>query len=1730
MAFGLPLVGAQIVLLGASVFNRQAAAASAQLYRLGIASERLERTSSSLVGTLSGSDRAIRNIADATKAATIAVKEQDKAGRALEILQARDIAQKESIRKAAVAAATAENTRENAVRRLSAAIRGQEAATRALGNAQTAQASAQAAGTRFIKDFSAGRGAVPSTPATDQAQARIATATIAAQKATDALAQANNRARNSAITLQQAQAAQARIQQQLNTLTAAGADVAVTARLQERLAVAQQNVTKATNNLTNATIANRQALGTVQQANIAVQTAQAGYAAALQKISVEETVAFQKLVAQEAAATAVVEKTASAQIAAREKVLTAQNVAANATIRAASAQDTLTAAQAKGDVTSNKLAAALARVAAAATAAASAEVQLATASTIARITAMAAATLTLVAALGRIAVVVGVIAAALGIFASKAQRELQLIGDIAGITGKELIVVQKIVQQEALRTGKSFGDLAQGVGEYIKAGGEAVDVSKGNIAALINTFTVIAGGEVTAAEAGKALALNVNRFSTATTTAAERGAIAERILRGMTVAAQESALGIEGVNDAMNKAGGVFANFGLSIEESFALIGTIGKVIPVGTEVGTTLQRVFTQLQAPSKEAAELMHKYQISLFDVNKAARPVRDILIDLKNQTENLNDAAKAEVFVTLFGERGIRAAQALGRTGTEVFDSILEGIDKIDVAKIEMGQVNTAIGQLERLGQSLGRIGRDLGTIVEPALRDIIKAFADFLNVLSTDRIGEFFNRLGQAANVVAFTVPHIHLLRAALIGAGAAITVALLPSIINMARVLATTFIPMVAAATIRVLQFIASIALTMAPVLLLGAIVAAVALLIIENWDALGKTFSIIGQLIENVLNALGETFASWGNELQRIINAVWKSVSDNTNSALQTISGNTELTLNSILTGAAKWGNNLVSIFVQAWNGALQAVGSFIIEASKMLDAWILQVAQIPFLPGPAKELLAKLRIGNALLAGTVKSSAQVVAALVDGKPVLEAFTESLENLESVKSKAVDSLAKSIGDLTEGARKAGASTLAQIESLRAQLEAILTAPFPEIKLPELEEVPRGLFPDQEPGTEGFAPAPDGGGGGESPYDKALEKLAEFERDYNRELDELVRDTNEALRNIDTKFREDFADAVIKATAEILDIITQAQEDIDTARQEVFDRRAIQARRDALDEELRIEEAARQRRLEDEEIAHDKLLEEDEEFFEKRQNELEEAEEDRLEIIERARDIELEDLEIAHDKELDAIRRHNDELRNERQRAFDEQQDEEARQRQEAQDAADAAAQKQQERELNALREKHELQDRERSRAQEVEAAQGEFDTALIVPRRRVEEARTQLEKNAALIRLAFAERQAQKELDLKLKEIAEKHAADDEERAFQEKQENELAALRAKHDKADAERKRKQAADDLAFRKQQEEEARAFRAQLEAEERAEREAEDAAELVRKRAQDVADLEFRKQQEKELLEFRKGLELEATRREQTLEQTALERSRTLAEQDRLFQLEQDARRKELDIQLEDEALALKIENIEKKREADIENTNASLGEQLNLLRENAAKELHVVETNAADKLRGIREKLVDKLDDVLREAGEQIRPEIEKITVMIEDRMGRIESAAKDAAAAIAEAIGAQEALNTLRESSSNQGELFEAQHGGVVPGPRGKPQLIIAHGGEVFAGMHGEKDYLINRMLSGVHRAEVAPSAVVQGGSTVNDYDFNLNATYANTQSEASVAMDMRALLALSKR
>jgi TP901 family phage tail tape measure protein len=238
--------------------------------------------------------------------------------------------------------------------------------------------------------------------------------------------------------------------------------------------------------------------------------------------------------------------------------------------------------------------------------------------------------------------------------------------------------------------------------------------------------------------------------------------------------------------------------------------------------------------------------------------------------------------------------------------------------------------------------------------------------------------------------------------------------------------------------------------------------------------------------------------------------------------------------------------------------------------------------------------------------------------------------------------------------------------------------------------------------------------------------------------------------------------------------------------------------------------------------------------------------------------------------------------------------------------------------------------------------------------------------------------------------------------------------------------------------------------------------------------------------------------------------------------------------------ELNDKLENEALQRSIDRTIQERDARIDSINKALTAKETKIKEEAAREVENLRDNVERRLRILEDEFAKKAADLLRKGGENMRPLVENIQQILSGNFDAMRQSALDFANSVGQAINALKELEAARRRAEfsapnlpdptkgldgvpdvpDQFEnvpLPEFGRGGVVQGPLGQPQLAIVHGGEFVASLDSAAAR-IARMMQG----PAAPS-----GTSI--YNYNVNASYADTQSPASVEMDMRALILMAR-
>ena len=243
---------------------------------------------------------------------------------------------------------------------------------------------------------------------------------------------------------------------------------------------------------------------------------------------------------------------------------------------------------------------------------------------------------------------------------------------------------------------------------------------------------------------------------------------ATRVADVLTLAANATFNSVVDLGEAMKYAGPVAASLGMSVEETAAILGTLGNVGIQGSMAGTTLRRLGVITAA---EADKLQAIFGVAFKDAAGNARPLVDVLGEVSDATNGLPTAERTEKFAQAFGLLGITGASAIGAVAADT----RELNDRLNKAGGTAAATAKAMdaglgGSLRILLSAIEGVALAFGDALAPAVQTLAQGATKLADVLR-----EFVKNFPLVAQLAAGVTAAVFALGVAAIAGGFAMKV-------------------------------------------------------------------------------------------------------------------------------------------------------------------------------------------------------------------------------------------------------------------------------------------------------------------------------------------------------------------------------------------------------------------------------------------------------------------------------------------------------------------------------------------------------------------------------------------------------------------------------------------------------------------------------------------------------------------------------------------------------------------------------------------------------------------------------------------------------------------------------------------------------------------------------------------------------------------------------------------
>lgn len=319
------------------------------------------------------------------------------------------------------------------------------------------------------------------------------------------------------------------------------------------------------------------------------------------------------------------------------------------------------------------------------------------------------------------------------------QKAMAFYVALTGASRQELGLLNDKIVQVAQTTLFSMPKAAEAVNELARAGATGTQIiTEGALDAVVALSTA-AAGELGLADAAKTVTGTVGAFTKTLADGKQQSISYTEAVNAITQAAQLSRLSFTEVTQAFRQAAPVANSANISITDLAAVIAILGNASETGTLSGTALKQMILDLEHPSKKAADALNEFKVSLFEVGtEKLRPIRDVIIDMNKAfgeqaqiTGKVTDQVRLKALADIFGARAALAANIITNQGVEAFDKMetaMKNVTAIDMANVMLLPLDA---RMTILNNSVGVLANTFAGPFVSALSDAVNAAINFIH---------------------------------------------------------------------------------------------------------------------------------------------------------------------------------------------------------------------------------------------------------------------------------------------------------------------------------------------------------------------------------------------------------------------------------------------------------------------------------------------------------------------------------------------------------------------------------------------------------------------------------------------------------------------------------------------------------------------------------------------------------------------------------------------------------------------------------------------------------------------------------------------------------------------------------------------------------------------------------------------------------------------------------------
>jgi len=299
--------------------------------------------------------------------------------------------------------------------------------------------------------------------------------------------------------------------------------------------------------------------------------------------------------------------------------------------------------------------------------------------------------------------------------------QMSTVAAISGATGEEFEILRAKAQEMGATTAFSATESAQAMEYMAMAGWKTTDITNG-LAGVMNL----------AAASGEDLATTSDIVTDAMTAfgmSADQSTYFADVL-AQTATNANTNVGMMG--ETFKYVAPLAGAMGYNIEDMSAAIGLMANAGIKGSQSGTSLRNIITNLASPTDTVAGAMDDLGISLTDSDGKTKSFGETLSDLRISFADLDEVQKTQYASAIAGKEGMSGLLALINSSDEDFDKLTDSIKNCTGASEKMAEIrlDNLEGDVTLFKSALEGAQIAITDKLTPVLRNLVEKATDWL----------------------------------------------------------------------------------------------------------------------------------------------------------------------------------------------------------------------------------------------------------------------------------------------------------------------------------------------------------------------------------------------------------------------------------------------------------------------------------------------------------------------------------------------------------------------------------------------------------------------------------------------------------------------------------------------------------------------------------------------------------------------------------------------------------------------------------------------------------------------------------------------------------------------------------------------------------------------------------------------------------------------------------------